>query len=392
MTQPLAGLKVLEVAQFAAGPFPALLLADFGADVVKIEPPGGDGFRNWPPQVDSGDGEPYGISFAVLNRNKRSVVLDLKNAGDRARFLALCAKADVLVENNRPGAMERLGLGFADVRQVQPKIVYCSVTGYGQTGPYAKRGAFDVAVQAVSGCMSVTGEEDGPPAKCGVPVADFMAGVYAAFGIMVALQDARRSGKARHVDCSMLACMMQAASLQFGELWGTGSPPKRLGSRHPRNAPYRAFEASDKSFVIAAGTDALWHKVCDVVGRPALKEDARFSTVTRRAAEEPALTALLEPIFRQRTAAEWLSLFESSGVPCAPVYDYAEVCEDAHVKQSGILCPIVLPGGASTLSIGNPLRITDYAFQVTRNPPSLGEHGAEVFEDWLKVKKRNRSR
>jgi len=241
MTQPapLAGLKVLEVAQFAAGPFPALLLADFGADVVKIEPPGGDGFRNWPPQVDSGGGEPYGISFAVLNRNKRSVVLDLKNAGDRARFLLLCAKADVLVENNRPGAMERLGLGFADVCRVQPKIVYCSVTGYGQTGPYAKRGAFDVAVQAVSGCMSVTGEEDGPPAKCGVPVADFMAGVYAAFGIMVALQDARRTGKARHVDCSMLACMMQAASLQFGELWGTGSPPKRLGSRHPRNAPYR---------------------------------------------------------------------------------------------------------------------------------------------------------
>jgi succinate---hydroxymethylglutarate CoA-transferase len=155
---PLAGLKVLEVAEFAAGPFPALLLADFGADVVKIEPPGGDGFRNWPPQVDSGDGEPYGISFAVLNRNKRSVVLELKNAEDRARFLSLCAKADVLVENSRPGAMERLGLAFADVRRVQPKVVYCSVTGYGQTGPYARRGTFDVAVHAVSGCMSVTGE------------------------------------------------------------------------------------------------------------------------------------------------------------------------------------------------------------------------------------------
>jgi crotonobetainyl-CoA:carnitine CoA-transferase CaiB-like acyl-CoA transferase len=179
---------------------------------------------------------------------------------------------------------------------------------------------------------------------------------------------------------------MQSASLQFGELWGTGSPPKRLGSRHPRNAPYRAFEASDKSFVIAAGTDALWHKVCDVVGRPALKEDARFSTVTQRADQEPALTALLSPIFRQRTAAEWLSLFESSGVPCAPVYDYAEVCEDVHVKQSGILCSLVLPGGRSTLSIGNPLRMTDYSFQVTRNPPGLGEHGTDVFEDWLETK------
>lgn len=379
---PLAGLKVLEVAQFAAGPFPALLLADFGADVVKIEPPGGDGFRHWPPQVAAGDGEPYGINFAVLNRNKRSVVLDLKQSADRGRFLSLCAKADVLVENSRPGAMERLGLGFADVRGVQPAIVYCSVSGYGQTGPYARRGAFDVAVQAVSGCMSVTGEEEGPPAKCGVPVADFLAGVYAAFGIMVALQEARRTGRAKHVDCPMLGCLMQAASLQFGELWGTGSPPKRLGSRHPRNAPYRAFEASDKPFVIAAGNDALWHKVCEVAGRPQLKQDPRFANVAQRAQNEPALAALLQPVFRQRKAEEWLSLFEVSGVPCAPVYDFAEVCEDAHVKATGILCPIELPGGGATLSIGNPLAMTDYTFQVSRNPPRLGEHDEEVFEDW----------
>jgi succinate---hydroxymethylglutarate CoA-transferase len=380
---PLAGLRVLEVAQFAAGPFPALLLADFGADVVKVEPPGGDGFRNWPPQVASGDGEQYGMNFAVLNRNKRSVVLDLKAAADRARFLSLCAKADVLLENNRPGAMERLGLGFADVRAVQPRIVYCSVSGYGQSGPYATRGAFDVAVQAMSGCMSVTGDEAGAPAKCGVPVADFMAGVYAAFGIMVALQDARRAGKARHVDCSMLACMLQAASLQFGELWGTGAPPKRLGSRHPRNAPYRAFEASDKPFVIAAGNDALWHRVCDVVGRPELKQDARFSSVEQRARQEPLLTGLLQPLFRQRTAAAWLAAFEAAGVPCAPVYDFAEVCDDVHVKETGILCPITLPGGRPSLSVGNPLRMTDYAFQVSRNPPRLGEHEKDVFDDWL---------
>jgi crotonobetainyl-CoA:carnitine CoA-transferase CaiB-like acyl-CoA transferase len=383
---PLAGLRVLEVAQFAAGPFPALLLADFGADVVKVEPPGGDGFRQWPPQVSAGadaGGEPYGINFAVLNRNKRSIVLDLKQPADRGRFLSLCAKADVLVENNRPGAMDRLGLGFEDARRVQPRIVYCSVSGYGHSGPYSRRGAFDVAVQAMSGCMSVTGEEDGPPAKCGVPVADFLAGVYAAFGVMVALRDARASGKARHVDCSMLACLMQAASLQFGELWGTGTPPKRLGSRHPRNAPYRAFEASDKPFVIAAGNDALWHKVCEVVERPDLKNDPRFASVELRAKAEAALAALLQPIFRGRSAAQWLARFEASGVPCAPVYDFAEVCEDPHVKASGILCPIELPGGRSTLSIGNPLVMTDYAFEVSRQPPRLGEHDAEVFEDWL---------
>src|SRR5437867_84851 len=237
---PLSGLRVLEAAQFAAGPFPGLLLADFGADVVKVEPPGGDGFRTWPPQIDQGDGEPYGLSYAVLNRNKRSIVLDLKDAADRERFLALCAKADVLIENSRPGAMDRLGLGFADVKRVQPRIVYCSVSGYGHAGPYATRGAFDVAVQAMSGYMSATGEEDGPPAKCGVPVGDTLTGVYAAFGIMVALEDVRRSGEAKHVDCAMLSCLMMSASLQFGELFGTGKPPGRLGSRHPRNAPYRA--------------------------------------------------------------------------------------------------------------------------------------------------------
>jgi crotonobetainyl-CoA:carnitine CoA-transferase CaiB-like acyl-CoA transferase len=380
---PLAGLKVLEVAQFAAGPLPALLLADFGADVVKVEPPGGDGFRLWPPQVDQGDGTQYGLNYAVLNRNKRSVVLDLKDADDRGRFLALCRRADVLIENSRPGALDRLGLGFADVHKVQPKIVYCSVSGYGHEGPYANRGAFDVAVQAASGYMSVTGEEEGPPAKCGVPVGDFLTGVYAAFGVMVAIEDVRRTGRAKHVDCSMLACLLQSASLQFSELWGTGKPPRRLGSRHPRNAPYRAFEASDKSFVIAAGTDGLWHKVCEVVRRPDLKTDPRFATVGQRAAQDNRLTAVLQPIFLEKTAAEWLAAFEKIGVPCAPVYDYGEVCEDPHVKETGLLCSITLPGGRSTQAVANPLRITDYTFRVARQPPRLGEHDDEVFRDWL---------
>jgi crotonobetainyl-CoA:carnitine CoA-transferase CaiB-like acyl-CoA transferase len=182
----------------------------------------------------------------------------------------------------------------------------------------------------------------------------------------------------------MLACLLQAASLQFGELWGTGTPPKRLGSRHPRNAPYRAFEASDKPFVIAAGNDNLWHIVCDVVGRPELKEDRRFSTVERRARQEPQLNALLQPIFRQRSASTWLAAFEASGVPCAPVYDFAEVCADVHVKQSGILCPITLPGGRETFAVGNPLAMTGYAFQVRRNPPRLGEHDEDVFQEWLR--------
>jgi len=233
--------------------------------------------------------------------------------------------------------------------------------------------------------MSATGEEDGPPAKCGVPVGDTLTGVYAAFGIMVALEEVRRSGEAKHVDCAMLSCLMMSASLQFGELFGTGKPPQRLGSRHPRNAPYRAFEASDKSFVIAAGNDALWHKVCDVVGRPELHADSRFSSVKKRADQDNTLTALLQPIFRTKSAAEWLAAFEKSGVPCAPVYDFAEVCEDRHVKETQLLCPIVLPGGRATQAVANPLRLTGYRFEVTRNPPRLGEHQEEVLRDWLKA-------
>jgi crotonobetainyl-CoA:carnitine CoA-transferase CaiB-like acyl-CoA transferase len=379
---PLAGIKVLEVAQFAAGPFPALLLADFGADVVKVEPPGGDGFRAWPPTVDQGDGEPYSLCFAVLNRNKRSIALDLKDAADRTRFLALAARADVIVENNRPGVLDRLGLGFADVKRVQPRIVYCSVSGYGHHGPYASRGAFDVAVQAISGYMSVTGDEEGAPAKCGVPIADVMSGVYAAFGIMVALEEVRRTGEGRHVDCSMLACMLESASLQLGELWGTGKPPRRLGSRHARNAPYRAFEASDGSFVIAAGTDGLWRKVCDVAGRPELKSDARFATVAQRHAQDHAITALLQPIFHARSAAAWLAAFEEAGVPCAPLYDFAQVCEDRHVQEAGLLCSVELPGGRRMPSVANALRMTGYEFAVRRNPPRLGEHQEDVFRDW----------
>jgi crotonobetainyl-CoA:carnitine CoA-transferase CaiB-like acyl-CoA transferase len=214
-------------------------------------------------------------------------------------------------------------------------------------------------------------------------VGDFLTGVYAAFGVMVAVEDVRRTGRAKHVDCSMLACLMQSASLQFSELWGTGKPPRRLGSRHPRNAPYRAFEASDKSFVIAAGTDGLWHKVCEVIGRPELKIDPRFASVRQRAAQDHQLTELLQPIFRDRTAAQWLSAFEAAGVPCAPVCDFAEVCEDPHVKETELLCSITLPGGKTTRAVANPLRITDYTFQVARQPPRLGEHDEEVFRDWL---------
>jgi len=257
----LDGLRVLEFGHIAAAPFCGMLLADLGADVVKIEAPDGDGLRAWPPVVTGDSGDAFSLNFASLNRGKRSVVANLKDRAQVERVLALCACADVILENYRPGTLERLGLGFADVAKRNPSIVYCSISGYGQTGERARNGAFDVVVQGASGLMSVTGEPDRPPVKCGVPVADFTAGLYAAYTIVAAHGRAVREQRPVHLDCAMLDCLLGVSALQTSEYWGTGKAPARLGSAHPRNAPYQAFRASDAPFIVAAGNDSLWGAV-----------------------------------------------------------------------------------------------------------------------------------
>ena len=380
---PLAGVRVLEFAQYAAGPLPAMMLADWGADVVKVEAPIGDGIRSWPPHADDPEGEPYGYAFASLNRNKRSVVLDLKNPMDVSRAKALIGSAHVVLENYRPGVMGRFGLGYEAMSKENPGLVYCSISGYGQSGPYATRGAFDVAIQAVSGMMSVTGEEGRPPIKCGVPVGDMLAGAYAAFGIAVALRQSEQSGKGAYIDCSMLGCMLEAASLQTSDYWGRGVAPGKIASRHPRNAPYQAFQASDKPFVIAAGTDRLWWEVCEAVGRPELKQDPRFAELADRARNDLELEAVLQAIFVTKPAEHWLAEFERRGVPFAPVYDFAEVTEDEHVLANGMVREMKLPGGQMTKTIANPLQMTGCEFSIYRRPPRLGEHNDEVFDEWL---------
>ena len=265
---PLAGVRAIELGQIAAGPFAGSLLADLGADVIKIErPDGGDGMRSWPPISTAADGEaPYSENFASLNRNKRSVVLDLKDRTGVERLLQLAGVADLLVENYRPGVLERLGAGYEAVSARNPRIVYCSISGYGQTGPYAGKGAFDVTVQGMSGLMSVTGEPGGGPVKCGVPVGDFCAGLYAAYTITANLMRARETGRGARIDCSMLGSLIAVAALQTSEYFGTGKAPRLFGSAHPRNAPYQAFRASDAHFIIAAGNDRLFAQVCAAVG------------------------------------------------------------------------------------------------------------------------------
>lgn len=382
---PLSGIRVLELGQIAAGPFAGSLLADLGADVVKIENPSlGDGMRSWPPLRENDAGEAYSENFASLNRNKRSVTLDLKSQADIARFKVLCAAADILIENYRPGVLDRLGLGYEVLKSLNPKLVMCSISGYGQKGPYAKRGAFDVTVQAMSGLMSVTGEDNSGPVKCGVPVGDFCAGLYAAYAVTAAVLRVRESGGTGcHVDCSMLGSLIGVSALQTSEYFGTGASAGRLGSAHPRNAPYQAFKASDDYFVIAAGTDKLWHQVCEAVGLPDLKDRPEFIDQPSRAKNQKQLADILEDKFQQNTAKYWIHEFEKRGVPASPINTYADVVNDVHVQHMGIVADLVLPNGVQTKTTNFPISLSSYKLDIHRSPPRLGEHNEEVLKEWI---------
>jgi len=373
----LQGVRVIEICNVAAGPFCGMLLADMGADVVKVEPPGtGDTLRSWAPITDG-----YSENFASLNRNKRSVTLNLKNEADQRLAAQLIAQADVLIENNRPGVMDRLGLGYQAMSQANPKLVYCSISAYGQSGPRSQEGGFDLTLQAMSGLMSVTGETGGAPVKCGVPVCDFTAGLYGAFSVVAALRSAQASGQGTHVDISMLGATLGIAALQTSQFFGTGVDPVKLGSAHPRNAPYQVFRCQGGYFGMAAGNDSLWKSVCDVIGRPDLHADARFANTGLRAANQEALRDILEDIFAGADAATWLHKFREAGVPCAPINNYSDVLADPQVDHMQWVQDLTLPNGAQTRTFASPIRFDGHTAPVSRRPPALGEHNAEILAE-----------
>jgi crotonobetainyl-CoA:carnitine CoA-transferase CaiB-like acyl-CoA transferase len=289
----------------------------------------------------------------------------------------------VIVENYRPGVLERLGLGYKVLAETNPRLVSCSISGYGQVGPYAQKGAFDVTVQAMSGMMSVTGESDGAPVKCGVPVGDFAAGLYAAYCISAALRRVAQTGEGAFIDCSMLGSLLGMSALQTSEYFGTGTAPKRLGSAHPRNAPYQGFDAKDGPFVVAAGNQELWRKFCEVVGLTQLYDDPRFCNQELRAGNQKDLAGTLHPIFKGRSRVAWLEDLDRQGIPCAPVNSFDNILADPHVNAMGLLHDIGLPNGASTKTVGFPIAISDFSFKVERSPPRLGEHTEDVLKEWL---------
>lgn len=370
---PLSGVRVLEFCQVAAGPFCGMLFADLGADVIKIEGQGGDSMRQWPP-FNRG----YSENFASLNRSKRSIVLNLKCSEERDLALALARRADIVLENNRPQVMERLGLGYSALAEIKPDLVYCSISAYGQTGPRATEGGFDLTIQGVAGVMSVTGEPGAPPVKCGVPISDFTAGLYAAYAALAALFDARRTGKGAHIDVPMMGATLGVSALQTSQYFGSGIDPEPLGSAHPRNAPYQAFRAKDGYFVMAAGNDKLWLSVCEITGLTQLPADPRFKAQIDRAANQRALKDLLEAVFLTQPVSHWLRLLAAAGVPSGPINSISQALADPQVEHAGWVSQLKLPGGGVTRTFGWPVGISGWVGPDIRSPPALDEHGADI--------------
>ncbi|SDE07416.1 CaiB/BaiF CoA transferase family protein [Nocardioides lianchengensis] len=379
---PLAGVRVVELAHVAAGPFAGMLLADLGADVVKVEPPTGDQMRAWPPFAHDGSGGSFSHNFASVNRNKRSVVADLKDPDQLASVQALVAAADVVVENYRPGVLDRLGLGYDEVAAGHRGLVYASISGYGLTSPYVNDGAYDVVVQGMSGLMSVTGEPDGGPVKAGVPVGDFTAGLYAAYTIAAMLPQVRGSGTSVRLDVPMLDCLLGVSALQTSEYWGSGREPGRLGTAHPRNAPYQGFSAADGDFTVAAGNDRLWAAVADVVGRPELVTDPRFVTQADRVAHQRELAGLLQERFAEEKRDHWLTELRARGVPSGPVNTFGEVLADPHVEATGLVGRVEVPVAGEVSTVVYPVRISGLGPRLDRGAPALGGH-PEVHAEWV---------
>jgi crotonobetainyl-CoA:carnitine CoA-transferase CaiB-like acyl-CoA transferase len=370
----LKGIKVVEFCEIAAGPFCAMLLADMGADVIKVERPAGDAMRTWPP-VNEGFSE----NFASVNRNKKSVVLDMKTEHGLAAAKAIILDSDVIIENYRPGVLKKLGIDYETMSAQKLELIYCSISAFGQSGPRSKEGGFDLTMQAMAGIMSVTGEPGGAPVKCGVPLCDFTAALYGAFAATSAVYERSRTGKGQHIDVSMLGTSLSIAALQTSEYFGTGNDPRKLGSAHPRNAPYRAFRAADGYFGMAAGNNGLWMLVCDVVDLPELKNDERYLSPTLRAKNQESLRITLEAVFNLRSVDDWLLAFTEAGVPCSPINSYSEALSDPQVEYMGWVQDLTLANGVQTQTFGSPLRINGKTTGIKCRPPELGEHTAEVL-------------
>lgn len=391
MAGPLSHIRVLDLSRVLAGPWASQNLADLGAEVIKVERPGaGDDSRAFgPPWIRDVQGEETKDSayFSSANRGKKSLTLNIAVPEGQAIARELAAKCDVLIENYKYGDLARYGLGFEDLRQTNPRLVYCSVTGFGQTGPYRERPGYDFMIQGMGGMMSVTGEPDGAPGggpqRAGVPIADIITGMYASIAICAALAHRERSGKGQHLDLALLDSQIALLAYQNTNYFATGKPPRRIGNLHPNIVPYQPFRASDGDVILACGNDNLYRKFCDAAGCADLARDPRFASNAKRVENRGELTRLLGEVFKKRTKREWLELLEAAGVPNGPINDVAQVFEEPQVKARGIRIERAHGAGASLPMVASPMRFSDTALEYRSAPPLLGEHTDEVLRGML---------
>ncbi len=376
---PLEGVRVLDISQVMAGPYACMLLGDLGADVIRIEPPGtGDQTRGSMGFKMKGADS---LGFLNMNRNKRSVALNLKSEAGRQVLMRLVKDADILIENYRPGALKRLGLGYEALSQVNPRLVYTSISGFGQTGPWADRPGFDLMAQAMSGVMSVTGYPDSPPVKAGVPVADIGCALFAIYATLSAYIGAKNTGQGQHVDAALFDSAMAFSVWDICDYWGTGKPPERLGTANKMTAPYQAMASSDGHFVMGANSQKLWVQLCKVMGREELLEDERFATIALRLANRAALQEALEATFRLKPKDHWVETLLAHGIPAGPILSYPEAFGSEHAKARGMRMEIDHPVEGKVPNIGFAVKLSGTPQQVRRHPPLLGEHTAQVLSD-----------
>ena len=397
MAGPLSQIRVLDLSRVLAGPWAGQNLADLGAEVIKVERPKvGDDSRSFgPPWVKDGNGRDTSDSayFTSANRGKKSITVNLARPEGQALIRALARECDVLIENYKHGDLARYGLGYEDLKAENARLIYCSVTGFGQSGPYCERPGYDFMIQGMGGMMSVTGEPDdapgGGPQRAGVPIADIITGMYATIAICAALanRDAQvpRTGAGQHLDLALLDSQIALLAYQNTNFFATGKSPQRIGNLHPNIVPYQPFKTSDGEMIVACGNDNLFRKFCDAAGRPELAQDPRFASNGKRVENRAEITRLTEEIIRRKTTAEWLELLEAAGVPNGPINDLAQVFEEPQVKARGVKIELDHPAAGKLPLVASPMRFSGTPLEYRLAPPLLGEHTDQILKEFLKL-------
>ncbi|MGH2357824.1 MAG: CaiB/BaiF CoA transferase family protein [Candidatus Limnocylindria bacterium] len=377
--QPLKGVRVLDLTRVLAGPFCSMILGDMGAEVIKVEEPGkGDDTRSWPPFA-SGES----TYFMSVNRNKKSLTLNLKADEGRDLLKRLARKSDVVLENFRTGTMDKLGLGYKTLARLNPRLVYCAISGFGESGPESHRAGYDLVVQAESGLMDITGFEGGEPVKVGTSIADLVAGMSAAHGVTLALLARHRTHRGQKVEISMLDAMAALLTYQAGIYFGTGQRPSRRGNKHPSIVPYEVFKASDAYLTLGVANDSLWARCCTAMERPELTTDPRYATVASRVQHRETLVPLLNEILGARSADDWMKRFEAAGVPAGRIRTVAEVCQSEHLKTRGMVVTLPHPKAGRLTVMGVPIRLHGTPGKAAVAPPLLGQHTEAVLKSVL---------